>query len=204
MAIKLDFQPAFDPLFAQSKWWGAADLPSDWDYPRNEEGEPLHFLCQIRCEELIPYDKQGLLPHAGMLYFFAAIGEYIEHLDLAEGHCGLGEWPQDAFRVLHAPSCDNLRSCPITYDDGEAAYLPAERIIFSEVESSYDRFKLLGRPYYEEIAELYPDSLSLLQIDEEERWGLRLYDCGMLCFLITPEALRHHAWEEVRLYFHSF
>lgn len=42
------------------------------------EGEyPLTFICQIDCEDIAPFDKEGLLPHEGMLYFFAAIDEFI-------------------------------------------------------------------------------------------------------------------------------
>lgn len=204
MAIELKFQPSDDPGFAQSKWWGAADLPAQWEYPCTEGGDPLLFVAQIRCEELIPYDREGLLPQRGMLYFFAAIGEYVERLDIEEGHFGLGEWPAESFRVLYSPTCEGLEPRPITYEDGEAAFLPAERLTFSWADEDFDSFKLLGRPYYEEIKELYPEHISLLQIDEQERWGLRLYDCGMLCFLITPEELRQGAWDQVRLYFHSF
>lgn len=203
-AIALQFTPATEELFGRSKWWGAPDLPSEWEYPCTAAGDPLHFICQLRCEELAPYDPQGLLPHEGMLYLFATLGAYIDLLDIAEQHTGLGEWPSDCFKVLYAPSLEGLTPYPITYEDGEAAYLAAEEIHFAAVAADYDSFKLLGRPYYAEIAELYSEHLVLLQIDEQERWGLRLYDCGMLCFLITPEALRCRDWASVRLYFHSF
>ena len=42
-----------------------------------ESEYPLTFICQIDCEDIAPFDKEGLLPHEGMLYFFAAIDEFI-------------------------------------------------------------------------------------------------------------------------------
>ena len=204
MAIGLKFKQTTDDLTAKSKWWGAPDLPEQLDYPC-QDGEPLTFVCQIRCEELAPYDTEGLLPHSGMLFFFAAIGEYVYKLDTAEiDHNGLGEWGSDAFRVLYSPSCEDLEPFEILYEDGEPAYLEAEAIEFSQVAATHDSFKLLGRPYYDEIAEEYPDHISLLQIDENDDWGLTLYDCGMVVFLVKPEDLKARDWNRVRCYFHSF
>ena len=204
MAIGLKFKPTTDELTGQSKWWGAPDLPEDWEYPC-QDGNPLTFVCQIRCEDIAALDTDNLLPHSGMLYFFAAIGEYVNKLDIAEcDHNGLGEWSDDAYKVLYADDCSNLVTYKILYEDEEPAYLPAEQIIFEQVGDNYDSFKLLGRPYYEEIAEQYPDHLSLLQIDESDDWGLTLYDCGMVVLLAKPEDIKAKRWENVYCYFHSF
>lgn len=204
MAISLKFVSTTEDLTGKSKWWGAPDLPDGWDYPCSELS-PLTFVCQIRCEDIAAYDKEGLLPHTGMLYFFAAIGEYVSSLDIDEqSHNGLGEWSDDAYRVLYSPTCENLSPYKLLFDDGEPAYLEAEKIEFCCVEDNYDSFKLLGRPYYDEISELYPDAVSLLQIDESDDWGLRLYDCGMMCFMIDKASLKSQKWENTKLYFHSF
>ena len=78
-SIKINFRPAEgNPLKSQSKWWGQADLPKGMNYPAipyNDEygDDPLTFLCQIRCADLAACDPDNLLPHKGMLYFFAAI-----------------------------------------------------------------------------------------------------------------------------------
>ena len=185
MAIGLQFQSCSDPLEGQSKWWGAPDLPLDMDYPCASDGEPLLFVCQIRLEDIAQYDTENLLPHTGMLYFFADMAEYVESLDGFSGdeHNGLGEWSEGCYRVLYSPTCE---------------------ILFSEVGDNHDSFKLLGRPYYDEIAEQYPDKYCLLQIDESDEWALRLYDCGMICFLISPEALAAQRWDKTKVYFHSF
>lgn len=204
MAIGLKFRQTADDLTGQSKWWGAPDLPEGWDYPCQGE-DPLTFVCQIRCQDLAQFDKDGLLPKEGMLYFFAAIGEYVHKLDIVEAeHNGLGEWEADAYKVLYSPSCEDLSPFEVTYDDGEPAFLPAEAISFEEVESGAAEFKLLGRPYYDEVDELYPDYINLLQIDESDEWGLVLYDCGMVNFLIKPEELKAGNWESAYCYFHSF
>ena len=107
--------------------------------------------------------------------------------------------------MLYTPTCDDdLVTYKILYDDEEPAFLPAEEIIFERVDDNYDSFKLLGRPYYEEIAEQYPDHLSLLQIDESDEWGLMLYDCGMVVLLAKPEDIKAQRWDNVLCYFHSF
>ena len=206
MAIGLQFQSCSDSLEGQSKWWGSPDLPLDMDYPCASDGEPLLFVCQIRLEDIAQYDTENLLPHTGMLYFFADMAEYVESLDGFSGdeHNGLGEWSEGCYRVLYSPTCENLEPFVVVYDDDEPAFLEAEKILFSEVGDNHDSFKLLGRPYYDEIAEQYPDKYCLLQIDESDEWALRLYDCGMICFLISPEALAAQRWDDTKVYFHSF
>jgi len=71
---------------------GRPRLPSDIDWPLTSDGVPLHFLAQIDCSELPSTD--GVLPDAGVLYFFARIDE---EMIWGEGN------PQDDCRVLFAP-----------------------------------------------------------------------------------------------------
>ncbi len=205
-AIKIRFSESDDELFGQSKWWGAPDLPEDWDYPEmpDEDGTPLTFVCQIRCEDLAPYDPEGQLPHEGMLYFFAALDEYL----MDEGaecpfYNGIGEWDNKAFKVLYAPTSDNLSPYELTWDDGTPAYLPAEAINFTEGEPFSDDFRLLGMPYFQDVQRGYYDYINLLQIDENDDWGLRLYDCGMINFLIKPEDLKNRRFDKTVAYFES-
>lgn len=205
-AIKIRFSESDDELFGQSKWWGAPDLPEDWDYPEmpDEDGTPLTFVCQIRCEDLVPYDPEGQLPHEGMLYFFAALDEYL----MDEGaecpfYNGIGEWDSKAFKVLYTPSTDNLSPYELTWDDGTPAYLPAEAINFTEGEPFSDDFRLLGMPYFQDVQRGYYDYINLLQIDENDDWGLRLYDCGMINFLIKPEDLKNRRFDKTVAYFES-
>lgn len=207
-AIRIKFSESNDDLTGKSKWWGAPDLPEDWEYPDMPDDEaeptPLTFICQINCADLAPYDPEGQLPHEGMLYFFAAIDEYMND----EGfecpfHNGIGEWDNNAFKVLYTPSTDDLSPYEITWDDGTPTYLPAEAISFKEGEPFSDDFRLLGMPYFQDVQEGYYDYINLLQIDEEDRWGLRLYDCGIINFLIRPEDLKARRFDKAIVYFES-
>lgn len=209
--IKITTQPADNPLFGQSKWWGQPDMPEELEYPEitlvDDDGEeyqdPLTFVCQLRCEELAPLDPEGLLPHGGMLWFFAALDYFLGDMD-SPAYPGMGPWQQKYFRVLYSPKCDDLHTHSIVYDDGTPVGLPAEAITFSLCDESGDGIRLLGEPYIEEVREEMPGRMSLLQIDEDDRWNLIFHDCGMLNFLITPDDLRNHRWDKVECYLFSF
>ncbi len=208
MSVRIKFAKASDPLFAKSKWWGSPDMPEDMDYPMvavedDEEvfEDPLTFVCQIRCEEIAAFDPKGLLPHEGMLYFFAALDYALGDMDAL---CpGMGEWDPDCFRVLYAPSCENLHTHTIEYEDGTPVGLPALALSFGSAGSMDDSFRLLGYPFFEEVRDECPGMISLLQIDENDDWGLRFFDSGMLNFLIYPTDLAARRWADVRCYLHS-
>ena len=231
MAIQIKFGKASgasagaagDSLFGQSKWWGFPDMPEDLDYPEvpvreeyvddagrdavDEYDDPLTFICQIRCSDLAAVDPEGLLPHEGMLYFFAALDYFLGNLDAVVSP-GLGEWEAPCFKVLWAPSCENLHTHSILYEDGTEACLPAVPIAFGNGSASScgadgDGFQLLGRPFYDEVVQEIPGMINLLQIDENDDWNLRFFDCGMLNFLIAPADLAARRWSAVRCYLTS-
>ena len=79
-----------------------------------ESEYPLTFICQIDCEDIAPFDKEGLLPHEGMLYFFAAIDEFIGY-DSPE-HFPLGRWPKKAVKDIPVFTASG------NTEDGEDAY----------------------------------------------------------------------------------
>ena len=210
-SIKLNFSKTDEPLEGRSKWWGAPDLPKGHGYPivhckdeDDEWDEPLTFLCQIRCEDIAALDEENLLPHEGMLYFFAAIDDYLGLDCPIETH--IGEWDPEAVRVVYSPTCEGLEPYEMTWgESGESVFYPAEKLTFEPCGMLEDGFKLLGRPYLCEINEEYDtDYVSLLQIDGNDDWGLRFYDCGMLCLLIRKSQLRARFWETVVGYMHSF
>ena len=211
-------------LFGQSKWWGFPDMPEELEYPEvpvreeyvdddgrdavDEYDDPLTFICQIRCSDLAAVDPEGLLPHEGMLYFFAALDYFLGNLDAVVSP-GLGEWEAPCFKVLWAPSCENLHTHSILYEDGSEACLPAVPMAFGSgaggdsCEKTGDGFQLLGRPFYDEVVQEMPGMINLLQIDENDDWNLRFFDCGMLNFLITPADLAARRWSAVRCYLTS-
>ena len=243
MAIQIKFGSAGGSLFGQSKWWGFPDMPEELEYPEvpvreeyvdddgrdavDEYDDPLTFICQIRCSDLAAVDPEGLLPHEGMLYFFAALAYFLGNLDAVVSP-GLGEWEAPWFKVLWAPSCENLHTHSILYEDGSEACLPAVPMAFGSgaagscgagdgsgdaddscgvggdsCEMAGDGFQLLGRPFYDEVAQEMPGMINLLQIDENDDWNLRFFDCGMLNFLITPADLAARRWSAVRCYLTS-
>ncbi|MBR1809816.1 MAG: DUF1963 domain-containing protein [Paludibacteraceae bacterium] len=214
MAIKLIFpnEPA-DPAPGTSRMWGMPDLPESTPYPEtvvsDEDGEyadPMTLICQINCQDIATFDTENLLPHKGLLSFFAVIDYYLGMEDTdADGYNGIGEWTKDMFRVIWSEDTQNLHRHTIEDEDGNPYGLKAEKIVFSGNARHDDGFRLLGKPFYEEVAEQTDAKLiSLLQLDESERWNLRFYDCGMLNFLISKEDLLARRFDNVRCYMHSF
>lgn len=207
MAIKIQTKQCTKDLTGKSHWWGFPDLPQEVSVPcrseKDEEGleEMLTFICQINLADLKPYDTQSLLPRQGMLYFFADLDYFLGDLD-AEAE-NLGFWNEEAFRVIYAPNIEKLYTHEIRWADGSIATLPAETIHFETTSEDSDGHKLLGTPFFEEVSWEASGMISLLQIDEDDNWGLRLYDMGNLNFLISPEALAAADFSKVKLYFHS-
>lgn len=231
-AIKINYSKTNEDLTGKSKMWGQADLPESMDYPLipydDGEDDPMTMVCQIRCSDLAKIDPENLLPHEGMLYFFADIDEYVHALykELDEDEefedeedftdeeddetevdyrsNGMGEWDPEAFRVLYSPTEVGLQTHSIIGPDGEPYGLPAEKITFETGGSSDELVtKLLGKPYDPEVQYWYPDYINLFQLCEEDDWGLMMYDCGILNFLITPEDLKARRWDRIIVHLHS-
>ena len=207
--IGIETSPGAGALEGRSKWWGFPDLPEELDWPSvpvNDDGDeyddPLTFICQLRCDELAPFDPEGLLPHEGMLYFFAALDYFLGNLD---GVCpGMGGWEAPYFRVFYSPSCENLHQHTLLYDDGSPAVLPAEEVRFSAVRKGEDCYThLLGYPFFEEVSGELPGMVSLLQVDENDDWGLRFFDSGMINFMIDPKGLAARRFSAVKAWLHS-
>lgn len=207
MAIALEFRKTDEDLTGRSKWWGFPDMPESLEYPEvpidEDYSDPLTFICQIRCEELAELDTEGLLPHEGMLWFFGSLDYFLGNPD-AECNPGMGEWQAPFFKVLYSKDCGTLHTHVTVYDDGTPACMPAEAISFRKCDDTSDDTRLLGRPYLQEINEQYHDYVSLLQIDENDDWGLRFYDCGMLCMLLQPQDLEERRFQYTKCYLHSF
>ena len=208
--IKITTSPTEDPQFGQSKWWGEPDMPETLAYPEalvTEDGDswqdPLTFVCQIRLEDIAALDPEGLFPHEGMLYFFAALDYFLGDIE-APSYPGMGPWQPQHFRVLYAPSCEALHTHHVLAADGTPANLPAEAITFTASDANDDGQRLLGLPYIEDVREAMPGMLSLLQVDEDDRWGLTFHDCGTLNFLIRPDDLKKRQWDKVACYLFSF
>ena len=164
--------------------------------------DPMTFICQIRLQDIAAYDSKNLLPHTGMLYFFADIDYFLGNLEADSP--GMGQWDKDRYCVLYASETEHLDTHRIVCEDGTAFGLPAQELSFVPCEERADGFKLLGKPYFKETEEEYPHYISLLQLDCNDDWRLQFYDCGMLNFLITPEDLAARKWEQAICHLHSF
>lgn len=197
-------------LFCGSKWFGDPDMPENMQYPTvevTEEGEtydyPLTFICQINCEDIAPYDKEGRLPHEGMLYFFAALDEWLGYESAT--HNGLGEWPKGEFVVKYTKSInfETFQSCILVDDEDQPLTDPELEIVFSECDDTADGIKLLGVPFFEDVRQQYPDMINLLQLDENDEIGLRFYDGGNLNLLMKESDLKFGNWKRGRAFLHS-
>lgn len=210
MAIRITPKATESRLFCCSKWWGNPDLPPGMEFPTmevEEEGEkysyPLTFICQIDCEDIAPFDKEGKLPHSGMLYFFAAIDEFLGY-DTPE-HFGIGRWPKKAVLVKYTPSInmETFNSCILVDDDDQELASPEMAIEFSECEDGEDGIKLFGTPFFEEVRNENPDCVNLLQLDEDDDLQMRFYDSGMFNFLIKSSDFGFGNWKRAFGYLHS-
>ena len=149
MAINITTIAVENDLRGRSHWWGAPDLPEGMAYPcievEDKDGgtyfEPLTFVCQIRCSDIAELDPEGLLPHRGMLYFFAPIDYFL----------GDDESPldyHDSPAVLYTEQEDGLRPYELCWEGtDESVFRPAEEMLFSKAESPRgDGHILLGEP----------------------------------------------------------
>lgn len=201
MAIKIDITPTTEDLTGKSHWWGFPDLPASLEWPCNSNGELLTFICQIRLEDIATLDTEDELPHKGMLWFFADLYYFLGDIDAP--CAGSGEWKQNWFKVLYSEECSELITHEYNWEDGTPAVLAAEAIKFREGDASEFGFKLLGMPAMTEGYEGENEGLiSLLQLDEEPRWGLRFFDCGTINFMLPTQRERVD-FSRTTLYLHS-
>lgn len=173
MAIRLTLNKTERILFCGSKWWGDPDMPENMQYPVmqvTEDGEtydyPLTFVCQINCEDIAKYDKDGKLPHEGMLYFFAAVDDYIGYESPVENP--MGEWPKGRFVVKYAKTInfETFQTCMLVGDEDEQLTEPELEITFSECGNDEACIKMLAEVAGE------PDHISLLQLNSDAQGSI--------------------------------
>lgn len=93
-AVCMELQEAGCAI-GESKMGGEPDLPAGTTWPRTREGVALSFIAQINFAQVHPYDVDGVLPEAGMLWFF---------YDCSDEGMPWGYNPEDAdgWKVLYA------------------------------------------------------------------------------------------------------
>ena len=200
MAIKLTLEKTERILFCGSKWWGDPDMPENMQYPTmevNDEGEtfdyPLTFVCQINCEDIAPFDKEGELPHEGMLYFFAAIDDYIGYESPVQNP--VGEWPKGRLVVKYAKAInfETFQTCMLVGDEDEQLTEPELTITFSECEDSENGIKMLAGVSDDN----YPDHVSLLQIASDAIGGIELKE-QTINVLMKDSDLKFGNWKRAK------
>lgn len=200
MAIKLTLKKTERILFCGSKWWGDPDMPENMQYPVmevTEDGEtydyPLTFVCQINCEDIAKFDNDGRLPHEGMLYFFAAMDDYIGYESPL--HNPAGEWPKGRLVVKYAKSInfETFQTCMLVGDEDEQLTEPELEIVFSECPDDEEGIKMLCCPDDPD----YPEHIKLLEIVSDINGGID-FGSGKLEILIKESDLKFGNWKRTK------
>ena len=200
MAIKLELKRTERRLFCGSKWWGDPDMPENMQYPTmevTEDGEtydyPLTFICQINCEDISPFDKENRLPHEGMLYFFAAVDDYIGYESPV--HNPAGEWPKGRVMLKYAKTInfETFQTCMLVGDEDEQLTETELEIVFSECEDEDEGIKMLSN----DIPGGYPDHINLLKLVSDSASGLD-FGSGRLDFVIKNSDLGFGNWKKTK------
>ena len=201
-AIQIKLSKTEDNLFCRSKWWGNPDVPVGFEFD-----DSLMFLCQLRCEDFANYDKDDILPHKGMLYFFCDIAYYLGYYDEFDPPGG-PLWDNEYVKVYYVKDVDVDSFRQIIFDDDCFPVIKERKIDFELVEENCDGHKLLGEPYqfeYEDWDCPCEGWMNLLQIDsdEDDDYDLMFMDMGMLYVIIAPEDLKKRDFTKVRAYLYS-
>lgn len=183
-----------------SKLFGAPDIFDGFEWPTIEvDGEEydLSFIGQINLAEATKFDKDGILPKNGMLYFFYDLDE-------------MPHDPSDAnaCRVIYHESDDDLHAISYVDEDGEDMSFREMKVEFECVEAGFladdsETHLLLGEPsidngfWYECI-----DGWQMLfQLDsmETDDVCINFTDEGILCFYIDKDKLKAQDFSDVRI-----
>ena len=79
----------------------------------------------------------------------------------------------------------------------ESIFRTAEAISFNASDAEFSH-EFLSEPFEDEVLVNYPNHISLLTIQEDERWNLRFFDSGTMYFLIDREDLKQGDFTKVK------
>lgn len=201
MAIKLSAHKTETLLFCSSKFWGNPDLPPQVEYPMmtvTEDGEsyeyPLTFICQIDCEDIAALDPEGLLPHEGMLYFFAAVDELLGYG--SPEPLTLGTLPKKMVVVKYAKqiNMETFNSCILVDEDNQEIAGESLAIDFSPCDAGEKCIRLLGSGSAVFEADC-PDSTPLLQLVQDEAAGIVLPQGAEFTCALKASDLKFGNWK---------
>ena len=100
-AIRLQIKNDADHSIGGTRFGGVPDTPKDFSWPTFEtntffdnevKSRPLTFLAQFNCAEIMPFDREGLLPKEGVLSFFYEMGSQRAGYDPKDTGCARVFW----------------------------------------------------------------------------------------------------------------
>lgn len=184
-----------------SKLFGNPDVWDGFEWPAIEENGELYdltFMCQLNCADIAPYDRDGLLPKTGMLYFFYDMDDMPYE---PTNKCA-------AKVVYYNGDISALGEMRVVDENGEDASVSPMKLDFEIVPHGFldDReptHLLLGDPSLDYGTQygVIDGWQMLLQIDsmETNEIFLNFTDEGVLCFYIEPEKLKNQDFSDVRI-----
>lgn len=140
---------------ALSKYGGQPDLPTGYEWPRDNTGRPLSLLLQIDCAALAAFDQARLFPTAGHLYFFYELSAM--------------EW-DNRNRVAQVFYCNTpsraLHPVPFPDDLPEACRIAEHALHFSTRESipGWDDLFQMGLYHYVTDLDAYEEATRRLKL----------------------------------------
>ena len=143
----------------ESRFFGAPDLPEDFDWPQDGEGYDLEFICQIDCAAAHRYND--LLPETGHLWFFGNIANALGEEEAPAALPGF-QAPTE-FRVYYDDTDTELLLVgEIVDEDGDPAGFRELKIEFStDIDDCREALHQLGGEPPEND---YPDDFKNLRL----------------------------------------
>ena len=182
-----------------SKFFGAPDLPEDFEWPTDEEDYDMDFICQLNCARM--HKMNSLLPKKGMLYFFGCIANPLGEEDAPEIEPGFQSMGNFSVKYTSLDAAD-LQSGEIVDENGDPAGFLEMKISFSEDENVCTEalHQVLGEP--PEKNDEISDYVMLFCLDSfsGDDFTLEFEDSGYLYFLIKKDDLENQDFSKVICY----
>ena len=174
-----------------SKFFGAPDLPENFEWPVDEDGYDMDFICQINCAEVCRFNP--FIPKNGMLYFFGCIANPLGEKDAPQIKPGFQSMGN--FRVKYTPTDESeLQSGEIVDENGDP-------FGFDELKISFSHDENVCTEAFHRILGAFPDGfgneeelkdyvlLFCLDSFSGDDFTLEFEDSGYLYFLIKKDEL---------------
>lgn len=174
---------------ADSKFFGCPDLPEDFEWPVDDDGFDMEFICQIDCARA--HAINPALPEKGLLYFFGCIANPLGEESAPAITPGFQSMGNFAVRYCDKPS-SVLLSGEIVDENGDAVGFKELKIDLTEDENACtDAFHQLMGDYPVNDDKELSDYQLLFCLDSfsGDDFTLEFEDSGYLYFLIKNEDL---------------